>query len=108
MTGFTRSAAVSSDVFVQNSLQCRHRAAVRSGNLCACSGITENTSDHFMGYGAGKKYDQIRRSYVFQPTRHLRIYLRFALILTTQFLILSGHTLIAAYNYNTHSFSPSG
>ena len=47
-------------MFIQDTLESGDRAAVAPCNAGMGFHITEDTADHFMGYGCSKEYDQIR------------------------------------------------
>ena len=81
---------------------------MRSGNYSlAALGLIESALKHLVGHGVGEQNQQIRSSYlVAQTSVHLGIYLSLTAIRLTEILILSDHTFITAYYYNTHLLSP--
>ena len=89
-------------MFIQDTLERGDGTAVASGDAGMGFCITEDTADHFMGNGRRKEYDQIRRTDILQAFCHFWIYFCLALILSAQFLILSGHTFISAYDHYAH------
>lgn len=96
----------STDMFIQDTLERCHGAAVGTCDAGVRFGIAENAADHFMGYGVGEENNQIRRTDILQSAGHFRIYLCFTFILSAQLLVLSGHAFIAAYDHYAHGSSP--
>lgn len=62
-----------------------------------------STSHHFMGYRIRKENDQIRTANLFtQFRRHLGKHFCLTVILFTDFLVLADHSVMTAYDNNTH------
>ena len=60
-----------------------------------------------MGYGVRKKYDQVRASDLLaQACGHLGEYFCLAVEPSADLLILTYHSVMAAYDYNTHIEPP--
>lgn len=62
---------------------------------------------HFVGYGVRKKYDQVRASDLLaQACGHLGEYFCLAVEPSADLLILTYHSVMAAYDHNTHIEPP--
>ena len=92
----------------QDFFQCIFTARVAPYHICvapAC--LFHRAADHFVGYGVRKKYDQVRASDLFaQACGHLGEYFCLAVEPSADLLILTYHSVMAAYDYNAHIEPP--
>lgn len=98
----------SSTCIAQNFFQCIFTARVAPYHICvapAC--LFHRAADHFVGYGVRKKYDQVRASDLLaQACGHLGEYFCLAVEPSADLLILTYHSVMAAYDHNTHIEPP--
>ena len=92
----------------QDFFQRIFAACMASDYVCiAPFRLFHRTADHFMGYGVCKEYDQIRASDLFAETcRHLSKNFCFAVEPLAYLFILTYHSVMAAYDNNTHIKPP--
>ena len=90
----------------ENTVECISAAGMAAYNICGRANLIQRAFYHLVGYGICKKYQKIRTSYLFSEVGfHLRKYFTFAFIRFADFFVLSYHSVMSAYDYNTHVLS---
>ena len=86
--------------------ECISTAGMAAHNICRSANLVQCAFYHLVGYGICKKYQKIRTSYLFSEVGfHLCEDFAFTFIRFTDFFVLPYHSVMSAYDYNTHVLS---
>ena len=90
----------------KNTVKRISAAGMAAYNICRSANLVQCAFYHLMGYSICKKYQKIRTSYLFSEVGfHLCKYFTFAFIRFADFFLLSYHSVMSAYDYDTHILS---
>lgn len=89
----------------KNTVKRISAAGMAAYNICRSANLVQCAFYHLMGYGICKKYQKVWTSYLFTEVGlHLCKYFTFTFIRFADFFVLSYHSVMSAYDYDTHNF----